>query len=106
MHHRNRVTVPQPRFGCSGWRRQGSVGWREPELWPDPRQSPLTGFRILRHGEPQRSGRNRDRSGERRKARSGVMSSQREAGLDLLRALRGVHLRRSLVSVEEGERNA
>jgi hypothetical protein len=34
------------------------------------------------------------------------MSSQREAGLDLLRALRGVHLRRSLVSVEEGERNA
>jgi hypothetical protein len=29
-----------------------------------------------------------------------------EARLDLLRALRGVHLRRSLVSVEEGERNA
>jgi hypothetical protein len=29
-----------------------------------------------------------------------------EARLDLLRALRGAHLRRSLVSVEEGERNA
>src|SRR6266849_7810731 len=28
-----------------------------------------------------------------------------EAGLDLLRALRGVRLRRSFVSVEEGERN-